>query len=379
MHPNSQRIRNALVRAWSAAPASRSRLWGIWGLGLALGSGGFLATTSLPLTPAALLWLAMLGVGLLLLLRAEPVLSGDLPHPKEQPETHPIPPQPQAPSRPPPLLQMMPIRGGLFRMGSAPATEDEIREYLAEWAEALGQKPDEVEDQVKQWLQREAPSHWVQVSPFFMTRTPVTRGQWRALMQEIPDEWQKDATDQALPATHIDWPQALVFCNALSRREGLTPCYQEQPEGQWRWEHSAEGYRLPTEAEWESACRADTTTRWFWGETPDGADAHAWYRGNAEGQLQRVGEKSPNPWGLHDMAGLVFEWCWDTYGEYPNDQVQPPTDPQGPTEGNTRVVRGGSFDLPPDGLRSAYRGDDGPGGRLDDLGLRCVRSRVRQP
>jgi formylglycine-generating enzyme required for sulfatase activity len=89
--------------------------------------------------------------------------------------------------------------------------------------------------------------------------------------------------------------------------------------------------------------------------------------------------KHPNRWGLRDMAGLVREWCWDWYGSYEQSGGQAPADPAGPAEGSSRVVRGGSFDNPPDGLRSAYRGVDRPDFRLDFLGLRCVRSRVRQP
>ncbi len=161
-------------------------------------------------------------------------------------------------------------------------------------------------------------------------------------------------------------------------REGLTPCYREVEEGDWVWERAADGYRLPTEAEWEYACRADTTTRWFWGDRPDGADSHAWYRGNAEGCLHPVAEKSANPWELFDMAGLVYEWCWDHFGEYAEDQDPPPMDPMGPENGDPRIVRGGSFQLPPDVLRSALRGGVAPDVRDDYLGLRCVRSRVRQ-
>ncbi len=379
MKLNPQRVRNMLVRIWSAVPGSRSRIWGIWLLGLSLGSAGFLATIALPATAAVLLWLGMLGLGLLLVWRAEPVLSGAVPRPSEQPHTAPTPPQPIVPSSPPPMMELVPIRGGLFNMGSPPTTQEEIREYAVEWAELLAKKPEEAEEDIKRWRQNEEPVHQVRVSLFFMARTPVTRGQWRALMEETPDEWQKDASDQALPATHVDWVQALTFCNSLSGREGLTPCYRQEPAGNWQWDRNADGYRLPTEVEWEYACRADTNSRWFWGDKPDEVDAYAWYRGNAQGRLHPVGKKAPNPWELRDVAGLVYEWCWDRFGRYPEDQNLPPTDPTGPVEGNRRVVRGGSFVYPPVFLRSAFRADFEPDDRFAYLGLRCVRSRVRQP
>ncbi len=376
---NPQRMRNMLVRAWSAVPGSRSRVWGIWLLGLSLGSAGFLATIALPATAALLLWLVMLGLGLLLVWRAEPVLSGAVPRPPEQLKTAPAPPQPIVHSRPSPIIELVNIHGGLFNMGSPPATQEEIQEYTVEWAEFYAMKPEEAEKNIKSWRQNEEPIHQVRVSSFFMARTPVTRGQWRAVIAETPDEWEKDESDQALPATHVDWVQALTFCNSLSDREGLSPCYRQEPAGSWQWDRGADGYRLPTEAEWEYACRADTGSRWFWGDKPDGADAHAWYRSNAQGRLQPVGKKAPNPWELHDMAGLVFEWCWDCFDRYPADQDLPPTDPVGPVEGDMRVVRGGSFEGPPFGLRSALRGIVEPDFRRENLGLRGVRSRVRQP
>ena len=370
-------MRNSFAQARSAVPASRIRIWGIWLLGLSLGSAAFLATIALPAIAVALLWLMMLGLALLLAWRAEPVLSGDLPRPSEQPTTAPPPPQPIEPPSPSPMIELVAINGGLFNMGSPPASQEEIQEYIAEWAELLGQKPVEVEESVKEWLQNEEPLHEVRVSPFFMGRTPVTRGQWRALMGETPEEWEADESDQMLPATHVDWIQALTFCNRLSEREGLTPCYREEAEGSWHWHQHADGYRLPTEAEWEYACRAGSDSRWFWGDNPNGADAHAWYRNNAENCLHPVGEKTANPWKLHDMAGLIFEWCWDRPREYPDDQDITLADPVGPAVGDTRVVRGGSFRNPPFFLRSAYRASDLPDDRNADLGLRCVRSRVR--
>ena len=113
-------------------------------------------------------------------------------------------------------------------------------------------------------------------------------------------------------------------------------------------------YRLPTEAEWEYACRAGTTTRFYYGDDPGYADLtnYAWYLDNSDGTTHPVGQKLPNPWGLYDMAGNVWEWCRDWYDLYPGGSV---TDPQGPGTGSKRLIRGGSWLRPGLESRSANR------------------------
>jgi len=123
--------------------------------------------------------------------------------------------------------------------------------------------------------------------------------------------------------------------------------------------------RLPTEAEWEYACRAGTT-----GARYGKLGEVAWYEDNSDGETHRVGTKAPNAWGLYDMLGNVWEWCQDWHGSYPSGPV---TDPTGPSTGSYRVYRGGSWDFDAGGVRAAYRGGDSPGYRNGYLGFRVAR------
>jgi sulfatase modifying factor 1 len=149
-------------------------------------------------------------------------------------------------------------------------------------------------------------------------------------------------------------------------------------------------YRLPTEAEWEYACRAGTTTKYSFSAGESYLRDYAWYRSNsaypksggfwsglfkeASSYHHPVGEKKPNPWGLYDMHGNVWEWCQDWYGDYPSGSV---TDPQGVKSGSFRVRRGGSWGSFSDSCRSAYRGRGTPVFRHHDLGFRVLRSSIK--
>ena len=238
---------------------------------------------------------------------------------------------------------MMELPGGSFRMGS-PDTDD--------MADA-----------------DEKPQHLVTVSGFRIAVTPVTAGVYRAVMQrEAPPEEQGQ-----LPAVDVSWYDAVQFCNRLSEREGYRPCYR-QKFGRWVCDWRADGYRLPTEAEWEYACRAGTTTRYSWGDDPERLKRYAWFDEESPGQAHEVAQKLPNPWGLYDMHGNVWEWCWDWYGPY---TAQPAQDPHGPKKSmkdrEGRVVRGGSFGFSPVILRSARRFFGPPEVWDWFLGFRCVR------
>jgi len=184
---------------------------------------------------------------------------------------------------------------------------------------------------------------------FYMQTTEVTQRQWKAVMGSNPSRFKGDD----LPVERVSWNDAQKFIRNLNRREG------------------GDKYRLPTEAEWEYACRAGTTTRFYFGDSESRLGEYAWYRNNSGGRTHQVAEKKPNAWGLYDMHGNVWEWCRDWYGDYPSGSV---TDPKGPSGGSDRVIRGGSWNNKPRHVRSAYRGRNVPGSRNPYLGFRLLRT-----
>jgi formylglycine-generating enzyme required for sulfatase activity len=175
------------------------------------------------------------------------------------------------------------------------------------------------------------------------------------------------------PAEMISWVDAARYCNARSEAEGLQPCYNEDT----TCNYDATGYRLPTEAEWEYACRAGTSRAYSFGNDPLLLNENGWFKENAGKQTHPVGKKKPNAWGLYDMHGNVAEWCNDKYGEayYESSPVR---NPRGPDEGEMYVLRGGSWASSKDACRSAYRAADNPGFTdacfpRETIGFRCVR------
>lgn len=219
-------------------------------------------------------------------------------------------------------------------------------------------------DDDRQAQRRERPRSRRYVSAFAIAATPVTQAQYQAVMSDNPSRLQ----GAERPVEWVTWEDAARFCNALSEREGLRPCYSKDPRGAWVWERDADGYRLPTESEWEFACRAGTTGAYgLAGPDAELAD-YAWFHGNANGETHDVANKKRNPWGIFDMHGNVWEWCWDWHAQYAaNDHSD------GPKSGNDRVLRGGSFVNEPVHLRSAYRGRAMPTTRVRIHGFRCVR------
>lgn len=212
---------------------------------------------------------------------------------------------------------------------------------------------------------------------FYMSKHEVTEQWWAEVMGEEP-------TTSQLPKVAVSWDMAAQFCNALSLREGLTPAYTILgPNGNVTWNRTADGYRLPTEAEWEFACRAGTTTAFSNGTSCLSADSEANYNGEHpltgcptgtyRGERMDVGSFAANAWGLHDMHGNVFEWVWDGYR--PDCQNLPGPDPHydvGP--GASRVVRGGVWSSYAQHSRSAFRNYNSPTVTNIYNGLRPVRS-----
>ena len=217
----------------------------------------------------------------------------------------------------------------------------------------------------------EKPIHKVTLThDFALCRYPVSQALWAAVMEDNPQPSRFKGAQR--PVESISWFEMVDFCNRLSEKQGLAPCYEIQGK-QMRWLPDANGYRLPTEAEWEYAARGGRYGRGFeYAGSPD-LDQVGWYDANSNGETQPVGQKRPNALGLYDMSGNVFEWCWDWYGGdyYANS---PEKNPTGPAGGSNRVRRGGSWRYGPDGCRVAYRGNGRPDGRYDFVGFRLART-----
>jgi sulfatase modifying factor 1 len=193
---------------------------------------------------------------------------------------------------------------------------------------------------------------------FYMQTTEVTQGQWKEVMGTEPwrgKPYVKKGPDYA--ASYVSWRDAVAYCKKLSEKEGKT-------------------YRLPTEAEWEYACRAGTETAWSFGDDEKALGDYAWYRENAanidEEYAHQVGLKKPNAFGLYDMHGNVYEWCHDRFEEDYYKQ-SPEKDPTGPTSGSSRVLRGGSWFNVTRGTRSAFRNWYDADDRYHFVGFRLVR------
>jgi formylglycine-generating enzyme len=274
-------------------------------------------------------------------------------------------------------IEMVSIPAGTFTMGS-PETEPNRGSYETQ--------------------------HSVTLSGFYMGKYQVTQEQYQAVMGTNPSNFKSVVTGESgtpgkLPVEMVNWYDAIVFCNKLSIKEGLSPVYsisgstnpavwgtvptdESSPTVITTWsavvmDKSKNGYRLPTEAEWEYACRAGTTTAFNNGNddytNTASVGAVAWYDGNSGNKTHQVGLKTANAWGLYDMHGNVGEWCWDWYDDYPSSSLNNPT---GPVEivYPYRVLRGGSCGSYGYSLRSACRNAKYPPDRYRDLGFRLVRS-----
>jgi len=228
----------------------------------------------------------------------------------------------------------------------------------------------------EQWRDSDEARHQVTITkPYYLQTTEVTQGQWAKVMGTNPRGFGNGGDE--LPVEMVSWLDAVGFCNALSEKEGLRPAYRVIGESV-TWDREADGYRLPTEAEWEYACRAGTQTAFYTGEitykkcrADPALDRAGWFCWNSPWNTHPVGRKEANAWGLHDMHGNVWEWCWDRYDAYPSGVA---TDPVGPSSGSYRVYRGGSWSYHARSCRSANRSRNSPGIRGSNLGFRLCRS-----
>jgi formylglycine-generating enzyme required for sulfatase activity len=203
-------------------------------------------------------------------------------------------------------IELVAIPGGKFWMGASDKEVEKLRRDFPEYAS---------------FFERESPQHNVELSPFFLATTPITNAQYASFLEhasgvERPAHWAERRYNQPQqPVVGVSWDDAQRFC-------------------EWA------GVRLPSEAQWEYACRAGTHTRYWSGNQESDLERIGWFAKNAQGSLQAVGQKPANPWGLCDMHGNVWEWCADWYGKYSAESSR---DPVGPSSGTSRVMRGGSF------------------------------------
>jgi sulfatase modifying factor 1 len=204
----------------------------------------------------------------------------------------------------------------------------------------------------------EKPIHRVRISKgFWIGSTEVTQGQYKAIMEDEPWSGEKYVQVSDLnPAVYVSWENAVEFCRRLSQKENRI-------------------YRLPTEAEWEYACRANSETRFSFGDNEKYLGEYAWYQDNTweidQKYARQVGQKYPNAFGLYDMHGNAWEWCSDWYDEKFYSESQK-TDPQGPGSGRFRVIRGGSWHFTPWRCRSAARSGQLPYVKFMSFGFRVV-------
>lgn len=233
------------------------------------------------------------------------------------------------------------------------------------------------------WRSDDETQHTVTVSDFYMSAYEVTQQEYASVMGENPSNFSGDT----LPVENISWLDAVAYCNARSEQEGLTPVYTIDGDSV-SWDRSANGYRLPTEAEWEYACRAGTITPFntetsisaeesnYWGDYPYMIEDNYFNQGNLETRpgvyrqtTVEVSSFAPNAWGLYNMHGNVGEWVWDYYGAYTTEAQ---TDPTGPETGTRRVYRGGGWNDFAKNLRSAYRAALPQENSNYNIGLRLV-------
>lgn len=243
-------------------------------------------------------------------------------------------------------IDMVTVPAGSFKMGS-------------DW-ENDPDNPDKGEG----YFLNEQPIHTVNLDSFMMSVTEITQEKYESLMGNNPSYLNGDN----LPVEQVSWEDAVKFCNRLSKLHGLELCYDEYT---LECDFIKDGYRLPTEAEWEYACRAGTTTKYYTGDDENDLKSAGWYSSNSHNTSHLVGQKEPNTWGLYDMHGNVQEWCNTWLGSYSSQHVH---NPIGDKAGYFRVIRGGFYGGWLFYCRAAYRNGFSTRRRDKFIGFRVVSS-----
>ena len=230
------------------------------------------------------------------------------------------------------------VQGGIFQMGSNNGSNDE------------------------------KPVHSVTVSDFYIGKYEVTQKKWKEVMGNNPSSFKGDN----LPVEKVSWYDAVEFCNKKSRAEGLTPCYTGSGKN-IKCNFSANGYRLPTEAEWDYAAQGGNNSKGYTYAGGNTIGTVAWYTDNSGNKTHPLGTKQSNELGIYDMSGNVWEWCNDWYDEDYYSR-SPKDNPKGPSSSSCRVLRGGSCSDNDYYCRIAFRDSNKPDGCFYDNGFRVVRT-----
>jgi len=251
-------------------------------------------------------------------------------------------------------MKFVRIEPGEFRMGSR---RDQIDQLIRRFPTTKS----------NDWWNGEQPQHSVEITwRFLLGVHEVTQGQYQTVMGGNPSKFKGS---EYLPVEQVSWWDAVNFCNKLSERESRRPYYRINLDKVTIYDGN--GYRLPTEAEWEYACRAGTPTLYPFGDDGSALGEYAWLISNSHFQTHAVGRKRANPWGLHDMMGNVWEWCADWY-DVKYYGSSPAIDPPGAPRALNRVARGGAWECFAGFCRPAFRGGFAPGRRENFLGFRVV-------
>ena len=241
-------------------------------------------------------------------------------------------------SRSVPPKGMVFVKGGTFQMGSASGEDDE------------------------------KPVHSVTVSDFYIGKYEVTQDLYESVMGNNPSYFKESGKDA--PVEKVSWYDAVEYCNKRSDKEGLKRCYSGSGEN-INCDFDANGYRLPTEAEWEFAARGGNKSKGYTYSGSNDINEVAWYRDNSGSKTHSAGGKQANELGIYDMSGNVWEWCWDWYVDYSSGSQN---NPRGSSSGSYRVYRGGSWSYGASYCRIAYRSCYDPGFSSSNLGFRFACS-----